>query len=230
MKGDRIEASEIHKTCHEAIRRTYRDIFFEKIKELCNGDGGVNSRSLQDALGWEDVKFNRIKTQLKEENLIMTSRGGPGGLISLSDVKGEKILSLFISYCRTDEATKNELVKHLEPLKKLNLVSDWHFRQIIPGQDWKEEISNNLENASIILLLISVDFINSDYCYNIEMDRALERHPNRKACISLDYFCRIGAFQWVTANPNKKFLFLGHPVGGHPQLGRFYVPTLNIIA
>jgi hypothetical protein len=54
---------------------------------------------------------------------------------------------------------KNELVKHLEPLKKLNLISEWNFRQIIPGQDWGEEISDKLEAASIILLLVSIDFI-----------------------------------------------------------------------
>jgi hypothetical protein len=48
-----------------------------------------------------------------------------------------------------------------------------------------------------------------------------QTNPNKKACISLDSFGRIGAFQWVTANPNKKFLFLGHLVGGALNWGDF---------
>jgi hypothetical protein len=49
-----------------------------------------------------------------------------------------------------------------------------------------------------------------------------QANPNKIAWISLDSFGRIGTFQWVTANPNKKFLFLGQRVGGHPQFGRLY--------
>ena len=46
---------------------------------------------------------------------------------------------------------------------------------------WADEIDMHLETASIILLLVSPDFLASDYCYDIEMQRALERHKSGEA-------------------------------------------------
>ena len=61
------------------------------------------------------------------------------------------------------------------------MIATWHDRKIDPSDDWAEEIDVNLERADIILLLISADFINSEYCYQIEGQRALERHNNGEA-------------------------------------------------
>jgi len=66
---------------------------------------------------------------------------------------------VFVSYSHADEALKIELLKHLEPLRRLNLIDTWHDRQIKAGDDWDKNISANLESADIILLLISIDFI-----------------------------------------------------------------------
>ena len=52
-----------------------------------------------------------------------------------------------------------------------------------PGEDWGKRISDNLEKADIILLLVSIDFINSSYCYDIELDRAIERHTNGESVV-----------------------------------------------
>jgi len=71
---------------------------------------------------------------------------------------------------------KDELLKHLEPLKRLEIIKAWHDRMLKPGEDWGKKISDSLEKADIILLLVSIDFINSPYCYDIELDRAIERH------------------------------------------------------
>jgi hypothetical protein len=76
---------------------------------------------------------------------------------------------------------KNELLKHLEPLHKLGLVNAWHDQQIKPGQNWSNSISENLEKADVILLLVSIDFINSPYCYGVELDKAMERHSAQQA-------------------------------------------------
>jgi TIR domain len=54
-------------------------------------------------------------------------------------------------------------------------------RIIDPGTDWSREIDKHLESASIILLLVSPDFLASDYCYDIEMKRAMERHDRGEA-------------------------------------------------
>jgi hypothetical protein len=91
--------------------------------------------------------------------------------------------SLFVAYSHKDEQLKDALLSHLGPLRRLGMVKDWHDRKIEPGAVWDEEIDRHLNSADIILLLISADFIASDYCYGIEMERALERHESRQACV-----------------------------------------------
>lgn len=75
------------------------------------------------------------------------------------------------------------MLKHLEPLKHLNLIESWHDRKLVAGDEWEKAISKNLENADIILLLISIDFINSKYCFDIELERALELNEQKKAIV-----------------------------------------------
>src|SRR5262249_24990425 len=55
---------------------------------------------------------------------------------------------------------------------------------IKPGTEWKDALDANLEQSKIILLLVSADFIASDYCYEIEMKRALERHEKKEARVN----------------------------------------------
>lgn len=68
-------------------------------------------------------------------------------------------------------------------LKRNGLIDTWHDRRIIAGQQFADEIDQNFEDADIILLLISPDFINSDFCYNIEMRRAIQRHARGEAAV-----------------------------------------------
>jgi DNA polymerase III delta prime subunit len=85
-------------------------------------------------------------------------------------------LSVFISYAHEDEVLRGELEKHLSLLQRKGIIATWQDRQILPGADWSQELDSHLNTASLILLLISPDFLASDYCYGIEMHRALERH------------------------------------------------------
>lgn len=86
-----------------------------------------------------------------------------------------------MSYSHKDEELRDELETHLSMLKRKGLISTWHDRKILPGDDFKNEIDENLEDANLILLLISPYFLDSDYCFNIELKRALERHENGEA-------------------------------------------------
>jgi internalin A len=88
---------------------------------------------------------------------------------------------LFYSYSHKDERLRNRLETHLTLLQRERRISTWHDRDINAGEDWKQRIDENLETADIILLLVSADFIASDYCYEKEMKRALERHDAREA-------------------------------------------------
>lgn len=90
-------------------------------------------------------------------------------------------MKVFISYSHIDEGHRNNLVTHLAPLKREGVIEVWHDRKITAGQEWADQIDENMEQASIILLLISSDFLASDYCYDKEMSRALEKHHNGEA-------------------------------------------------
>jgi hypothetical protein len=85
-------------------------------------------------------------------------------------------VSLFISYSHKDQALREELDKHLSILKRLGVISAWHDRQIAAGAEWRGAIDENLLSAQVILLLISPDFMASDYCYDVEVKCAMERH------------------------------------------------------
>lgn len=165
-------------------RVPYRESFLAALKKLGAGDKiFVNSKVLQDELGWDAEKYKRVRELLINENAITTTRGGPGGLISITNPKETTALNAMISYCHADEAIKIELEKHLSALKRMKLVSVWTDRKISPGQNWETQISANLDSSSIIILLVSADFINSEYCYGIEMERAMERHDAKQAVV-----------------------------------------------
>jgi hypothetical protein len=92
-----------------------------------------------------------------------------------------RCLRVFLSYAHRDEWLKIELVKHLSALRRSKLIESWDDRKISPGVTLDPEISRHLETAHLILLLVSPDFINSDYCYCVEMKTALKRHACGRA-------------------------------------------------
>jgi tetratricopeptide (TPR) repeat protein len=90
-------------------------------------------------------------------------------------------LELFYSYSHKDKRLRDKLDNHLSLLQREEFITEWNDRMIEAGDDWESEINEHLESAQIILLLVSDDFIASDYCYSVEMRRALERHGQEEA-------------------------------------------------
>jgi hypothetical protein len=88
---------------------------------------------------------------------------------------------LFFSYSHKDETLRDELQTHLTALERQGILEMWHDRGIGAGKEFDNEISQHLEEADIILLLVSPDFIASDYIKDIELERAMERHHNNEA-------------------------------------------------
>jgi hypothetical protein len=84
-------------------------------------------------------------------------------------------LKLFYSYSTKDEELRDELEAHLSLLRRQGIVEEWHFRNIVAGRNFEDDIDKNLETADVVLLLVSADFLHSEYCWNREMKRALER-------------------------------------------------------
>ena len=90
-------------------------------------------------------------------------------------------VNIFFCYAHEDELYLNKLKAYLRPLQRQGLIDVWYDRDISAGAEWEQAISQHLNEAKIILLLVSPDFINSDYCYSVEMKRALERHERKEA-------------------------------------------------
>jgi hypothetical protein len=93
------------------------------------------------------------------------------------------MINVFFSYSHKDEDLRNELEIHLSCLKRQGIISTWHDRRIAAGEEFAGKISENLETANIILLLVSPYFIASDYCYEVEMKRAIEKHESGEASV-----------------------------------------------
>lgn len=91
------------------------------------------------------------------------------------------MISVFFSYAHADEALRDRLDRNLTMLKRQGIIDVWHDRRLVPGEAIDTAIATELERADLILLLVSTDFLASDYCYEREMRRALERHAAGEA-------------------------------------------------
>ena len=89
--------------------------------------------------------------------------------------------SVFYSYANEDDALREALEKQLSMLRRQGYIAPWHKRNISAGQAWETVTDEHLNTADIILLLVSPDFIASDYCYGREVTRAMERYEAGEA-------------------------------------------------
>ena len=85
---------------------------------------------------------------------------------------------VFISYAHVDDVLRERLRTHFSALEREGLVQAWDDREILGGDNWADEIDERLNRADVILLLVTADFIRSEYCYGKELERALERNED----------------------------------------------------
>lgn len=93
-----------------------------------------------------------------------------------------KKLNLFISYSHLDEGDIDEFRKHVYPLNDNGTIGTWYDRMIVAGQEFQDDIDNNLENADIICLFISANFLSSPACLK-EKTKALELKKSRRVAV-----------------------------------------------
>jgi hypothetical protein len=120
--------------------------------------------------------------------------------------------TIFFSYSHKDEALRDELETHLSMLKRQGFITTWQDRRIAAGDILDPMINAHLESADVVLLLVSPDFLASDYCYDKEMSRALERHEAGK-CRVIPVILRPS--DWHDA-PFRKLLAAPGRQAGHP--------------
>jgi O-acetyl-ADP-ribose deacetylase (regulator of RNase III) len=90
---------------------------------------------------------------------------------------------VFVSYARDDRQLYKRLSDHLGGLRHGGYICEWSDGQIIPGQEWAPEIIRQLDEADIILLLITSSFLGSEFIGRVELTRALERHRGGEAIV-----------------------------------------------
>ena len=127
--------------------------------------------------GLSEEEIHTIQVRLDEIHHLRLQ------VLSELQQKSKKGVSVFMSYAHEDEQLRVALCKHFAVLEHKGLITTWYDRRITAGKEWKGEIDRNLESAGIILLLVSADFMDSDYCYDVEMTRALERHERQEGLV-----------------------------------------------
>ena len=117
---------------------------------------------------------------------------------------------VFVSYSRQDEAWKHRVVDALKPLEQEQLIAAWHDRKLLPGQDWDGEIRQELNQADVILFLVSPAFISSRYCRDVEVRRAVERSDAGEAVLVpiIVHRCEFGKEPFAR--------FQAYPIDGSP--------------
>ena len=137
-------------------------------------------------------------------------------------------MEVFFSYSHKDEGLRNELEKHLSLLKRQGVIDIWSDHRIGPGEEFGGKIDQHLESADIILLLVSSDFLHSDYCYDIEMERAMKRHERGDARV-IPVILRPCDWQSESFGKLKAIPTDGKPVTKHQTLDDAFLDVARAI-
>lgn len=151
-----------------------------------------------------------------------------GDLFDGGAVERRRQLSLFISYSHKDETFRDELRGALTAYERRGDLITWDDTCIIPGKKWEPEILQKLERASIVVLLLSNDFIRSDYCMQKEMVRALERDQAGE-CAIVPIVVRACAFTKLELGKLQAILPKGRPVRQHKDRDSAWLKVTNEI-
>lgn len=168
--------------------------------------------------------FNTSKKESRPRRALfqITKRDVGGNLCMIKKMK------VFLSYSHADEKYKEELDKHFAALKRSDKVETWNDREMAAGTRFDDDIKNHLNQDDIIILLISSDFIASDYCYNIEMQKAIER-ANNNECKVIPIIVR--PCLW-TETPIKDILSLpkdGKPISKYEDRDEAYLEIVSAV-
>jgi hypothetical protein len=120
---------------------------------------------------------NLLRSQRTSTPSTAATRTGYGSSVA-EPVAGA--LRVFISYQRADVEYMNTLKRWLKPLESQGRIRFWTDDQLRAGEQWSQEIGVQLAASRIILVLISIDFLNSNYCWNIELKHALEKYRDER--------------------------------------------------
>jgi hypothetical protein len=144
---------------------------FEKGRRIVECDKSLEEIDLEKILG----------------NLFIFENLKVGQQANLKEVKKENLLNesvaplAFFSYSKEDIVHLKTFHKHLRPLERSGKIRLWDDRKIRPGEEWDDSIREALATADIIFLLLSPDFLATDYVVETEIAEAMRRHESAEA-------------------------------------------------
>lgn len=128
----------------------------------------------------EQVTGHNLVTEQLPDSCLVRLVGGGEHLETTPSLgaakRSSKPVTVFVSYSHADDDLRGELSKHLSTLTREGIINEWHDGAVIAGHDLTDEIVGHLNTADMILLLISSDYIASDFCWRVEVREAIARH------------------------------------------------------
>ena len=88
-------------------------------------------------------------------------------------------MKIFVSYSHAEAEWLKRLQVHLKPLERAGIIAWWDDTRILPGMVWRDEIEKALATAHIGVLLVSADFVASDFIANHELPDLLAAAQDR---------------------------------------------------
>jgi internalin A len=181
--GDKIqvEIQNIDSTKRESAMRR----IFQSFLDLEDGQPGFAiSMNATDFARWRDVE-EAMQAQAQKVKIISSE-----GLAQFIDIQPFLIFQkpvmaskVFVSYSKSDKEYLLNLKKQLKIFERQKLIEVWDDSKIQAGEEWDVAIKRELNVADIIILLVSSDFLATDYIWNIEMKMAIERHQKGQTTV-----------------------------------------------
>lgn len=175
--------SEIHTTRRRHLEERLQrlDTMVQKLEEQYDLETRVEERMrLEPIIAEKKRSRDAVETEIRALGKASSPSPNPPAPVVAPRAR-EEPPRLFYSYAHADENLRDELAKHLKILERQNVLTTWHDRGIELGTEWDDAIKGQLRQADIILLLVSPDFLASDYIWEQEITIAMERHAQGEA-------------------------------------------------
>ncbi len=186
LRDIRTELHKIHSRSFPRLK------YYQKIPCICSECLQSEKPYAHDLDELENLKTkNALSSQCRESGASVPIRAllSLVGLMEMEDKPSDEEpqnktgKKIFFSYSKNDRKYLDQLKKHLTPLKRNGKIKGWDDHDILPGEEWDEKIKTELAQADIIILMVSVESIATDYICDVEIKQAIERHEKGDAVV-----------------------------------------------
>ncbi len=138
----------------------FREKLAISIDQNAEGAGFIEYKSLEQLAASPVIDVNN--TLLKYKHIVPL------------DIKGAQPKNIFVSYSHSNTVWLAKIRNHLAGLRRSNYIKEWTDQEILAGEHWDKKIKDQLKKADIFILLLSAEFIASEYIWETELREAIE--------------------------------------------------------